>query len=62
MNRPQSPCLGCRKRSKTCHGTCGPYKWYQGEQELYREFMRLQKAGERIDYPDSQMKRMRGLK
>lgn len=62
MNRPQSPCLHCHKRSEACHGTCGPYRWYRAEQELYREFVGMQKSAERIDYPDSQMKRMRGQK
>lgn len=60
MNRPQSPCLKCHKRSEDCHGTCGPYKWYVVEQEVYREFTRNKRNAERIDYPDHQLKRMRG--
>lgn len=60
MNKPISPCQGCNDRSETCHSMCGPYKWYQAEQELYRNFMRNRRDAERIDYPDSQLKRMRG--
>lgn len=52
MNRPKSPCLG----------TCGPYSWYEAELELYNEFVKAQKRTDRIDYPDGQMKRMRGWK
>lgn len=62
MNRPQSPCLGCKKRNETCHGTCCVYRWYEAELDIYNEFVKVQKHADRIDYPEGQLKRMRGWK
>ena len=31
------PCMGCKKRSVTCHGTCKEYKEWQGEHEKFKK-------------------------
>lgn len=63
MNRPESPCRRCKKRHAECHGSCGPYKFWQAELELYNEFMRNRKTEDipqRPEYSDSRLRRMRG--
>lgn len=33
MTVNDSPCLGCERRTLTCHDTCGPYLDYRAKQK-----------------------------
>lgn len=46
MNKPNSPCLKCTKRTASCHGSCSPYKFYLAEKAIYNEFIQRQKIDE----------------
>jgi hypothetical protein len=59
MNRPSCPCIKCEDRYSECHANCKPYKHFQDEQEIYRNFIQKQKCNKWIDHTASRDRRKR---